>query len=66
MGVVHEIQVGQKTIRVRTHYEHPPIPLRDMDWTAIDDRTFDGPGCVIGYGATEQEAIDDLVEQLDD
>ena len=65
MGMTHEIQVGQKKVTVRTHYEPPPIPIRDMDWTAIDDRTYDGPGCHIGYGATEQEAIDDLVEKLD-
>ena len=36
----------------------PPIGVRGLDWCA----TFDGyePGCPIGHGETEQEAIDDL------
>lgn len=33
----------------------------------MDDSTYGGePGEPIGYGATEQEAIADLLEQLDD
>jgi len=51
---------------IKTHYEPPPIPVRNCDWTAIDDDTYDGPGCPVGWGATEQEAIDDLIEKLDD
>lgn len=35
-------------------------------WIAVDDDTYDGPGSPIGSGHTEQEAIDDLKEQLDD
>lgn len=35
-------------------------------WTAIDDSTYDGPGSALGVGRTEQEAIDDLLEQLED
>lgn len=54
---------------IRTHYEFPPIPDRRFDWSAIDDDTYDGAEdshCPIGRGRTEQEAIDDLLEQLDD
>lgn len=52
--------------RIVTRYEPAPIPIRNMDWTAIDDDTYDGVGSPIGYGATKQEAIDDLLEQLND
>jgi hypothetical protein len=31
-----------------------------------DDNTYDGPGCPIGWGASEQEAIADLIEKLED
>jgi hypothetical protein len=48
----------------RTHHEYPPIPIRSFDWSAVLDDYE--PGCPIGYGATEQEAIADLMEQLDE
>lgn len=38
---------------------HPPIPSRNHDWQAYVDPES-GP---FGYGATEQEAIADLMEQ---
>ena len=33
-------------------------------WVAVDDQTYDGPGSVIGFGKSENEAIDDLREQF--
>ena len=57
-------------MRIKTHYDPPPVPLRQFDWHAIDDDTYDGAedagplARVIGYGRTEQDAIDDLMEQL--
>jgi len=48
-----------------TTYDPPPIPMRHCDWQAIDDSTYDGPGCPVGYGATEDAAIADLLSQLD-
>lgn len=50
--------------KVRTEYWAKPIPMRQFDWSAIDDNTYDGPGSPIGYGRTEQDAIADLMEQL--
>jgi hypothetical protein len=39
----------------------PPIPLRNYDWEAYrDEWDLRDP---IGYGATEEEAIADLLEQ---
>jgi hypothetical protein len=59
-------------IKVRTTHEYPPIPVRDMDWSAVDDDTYDVDcdqdgyfsTCPIGRGPTEEAAIADLLEQL--
>ena len=54
-------------VRIRTSHDFPPIPVRTFDWSAIDDDTYDGADdshCPIGRGATEQEAIEDLLEQI--
>ena len=49
--------------KINTNYWAKPIPPRQFDWVA----TFDGyePGGPVGYGRTEQDAIDDLLE-IDD
>ena len=52
-------------MKIVTEFIYPPIPDRSHDWCAVDDDTYEGPGCKIGYGATEQEAIDDLMEQME-
>lgn len=47
-----------------TEYIYPPIPTRTMDWRAtLDDYE---PGARMGWGATEQAAIADLLEALED
>lgn len=50
--------------------EHEWAP-ESMRWSAVDDDTYDGAEdsktrAQIGWGATEQDAIDDLVDQLFD
>lgn len=52
-------------MKIKTAYDPKPIPDRRFDWDAIDDDTYDGPGSPIGHGTTEQEAIRDLLEQLE-
>ena len=47
--------------KIITSYECPPIPVRDYDWLAFRQDWDDGD--LIGYGRTEQNAIDDLLEQ---
>lgn len=52
---------------IKTDYWQKPIPSRNFDWSAIDDSTYDSaPDSStrnqVGYGATEQEAIADLLE----
>lgn len=49
--------------KIVTHYVYPPIPIRTMDWAAwFDDVGPEGP---TGSGATEEEAIRDLLENAD-
>ena len=53
-------------LRISTEHIYPPIPWRDHDWSAVWD-DYDGAEDApnrghIGYGATEEEAIADLIE----
>lgn len=58
--------------KIITEYDPKPIGSRNFDWSAVEDgyepgdATDDGylPGDPVGYGATEQDAIDDLKEQI--
>ena len=52
-------------MKIRTEFVYPPIPIRQFDWSAVDDDTYE-PGCAIGTGATELEAVKDLMQQLED
>jgi len=52
-------------MKIRTECVCPPIPLRGFDWSAVDDDTYE-PGEPMGWGETEQEAIADLLEQLEE
>ena len=54
--------------KIETDYVFPPIPDRRFDWCAVTE-DYDGAedsNHPIGYGRTEQEAIADLIEQLED
>ena len=48
---------------IRTSPQYPPIPVRDLDWQAYVDGYE--PGDALGQGATEQDAIDDLLAAMD-
>jgi hypothetical protein len=58
----------------RTHVRHgltihtdgwaKPIPDRNSDWCASED-SYE-PGMPVGWGRTEEAAIQDLLEQLED
>ena len=49
--------------KIVTHHEFPPIPVRSFDWTAHYDG-FEEAG-PYGYGKTEAEAVNDLVENCE-
>ncbi len=46
---------------VYTAYDPKPIPMRDHDWCAYYD-SYE-PGAPLGWGASEQLAVNDLLEQ---
>ena len=46
----------ESTIRTTQHYAR--------EWTAVDDATYDGPGSPMGWGSTEEEAIEDLADKI--
>lgn len=50
--------------RIRTDFVYPPIPIRTMDWQAVydDDEPDDDGNMASGHGATETEAVTDLIE----
>ena len=49
--------------KIITEFVYPPIPDRRWDWQAVEDGYE--PGDPIGRGPTEDEAILDLQEQVD-
>lgn len=52
-----------------THYEYPPIPIRCWDWSAVTENYDGAPDAgwqPHGHGATEAEAIADLLEQIEE
>jgi len=52
------------TPKIVTEHIRPPIPVRQYDWRATYS-DYD-VGDLMGYGATEAEAIADLVLQKSD
>ena len=51
-----------------TNFDYPPIPVRSCDWSAVFD-DYDGAedsNCPIGRGATEKEAVEDLICSVED
>lgn len=53
-------------MRISVSFDYPPIPVRDMDFSAIDSSTYDGAedsNCPIGRGATRMRAVFDLLAQ---
>jgi hypothetical protein len=55
-------------MRVSTNEDNTGFAPKDSQWTAIDCDTYDGADDSrhpIGSGATEAEAIADLLEQIE-
>lgn len=53
----------EKYGKIITQHVFPPIPVRSSDWLAYQDGWEDG---LKGWGTTEDEAIADLKQQIDD
>lgn len=50
-------------MKIKTWFDD--LAPRELVWVAVDDRTWE-PGAPAGRGPTEQAAIDDLMEQIDE
>jgi hypothetical protein len=50
---------------IKTDYDPKPIPIRSFDWSAWDDTTDDDENRVRGWGASEIDAIRDLLEDIE-
>ena len=57
-STIADLRVWADENKVRTHNEYPPIPLRQFDWCATTDDYE--PGQLIGWGATEADAVREL------
>lgn len=58
-------------MKIRTRYDPKPISTNRFDWTALDEDTYDGsPDSLtrgeVGYGASESDAIEDLLILLEE
>lgn len=53
--------------KIITTFVHPPIPVRSQDWQAIydGDEPNDNGQMLVGHGATEADAIANLLELTD-
>jgi hypothetical protein len=60
----HTRTVNGKPVTIRTSNDRPPIPDRRYDWSAVTDDYE--PGHPVGHGETEEAAIRDLIEKLED
>jgi hypothetical protein len=50
-------------MKIITDNVYPPIPIRCFDWCAYLDGQEEG---LVGCGETEQAAIDDLKQQIEE
>jgi hypothetical protein len=54
-------------MRIVAHLVTPPIPCRDFDWCAYDSGTHDPENNpIVGWGRTKEEAIADLLRQIEE
>ncbi len=63
LSFVEKALTPKREPKIQTSPIFPPIPIRSLDWCAHFDNYE--PGQPIGHGATEQEAIEDLKEQVE-
>ena len=57
-------QINGRLVSVSLSREYPPIPIRTCDWRAwYSNDESDEPNC--GWGATSEEAMENLVDFYD-
>jgi hypothetical protein len=76
-GICKEcLGIERSGIDLKINCNYPPIPTRKFDYSAIDGNTYDASyegedeaghhwkSSPVGHGATPEEAVRDLLEQL--
>jgi len=58
------MEIDMDVTCIKTSYDPPPVPFRSFDWKAVVGDYDEGDP--VGYGATEQEAIEDLIWQIEE
>jgi hypothetical protein len=57
-------------MKIKCTQEWAPIPVREFDWSVVDDDTYDGaPDAghqIIGWGSTPTKALADFINQYID
>ena len=56
-------------MNIKTDFIYPPIPIRQFDYQAVDEDTYDPDPeahSPVGWGRTEADAIADLKSQLEE
>ena len=51
--------------RINISFDHPPIPVRQFDYSAVFDSYSGEPDDPIGHGATAYQAVLNLLEQME-
>jgi len=53
-------------MNITTEHVFPPIPIRDYDWKAMRKEDEGEEHATTGWGETEQAAISDLIDLLEE
>lgn len=61
---LHERIVNGLRVNIRTSNDRPPVATRRFDWSAVEDNYE--PGDPVGQAETEEAAIADLVQKLEE
>lgn len=62
--ILNQSRKAMNLSNIITEYWPKPIPIRNYDWQAwVDGREESGQ---VGQGATEDAAVEDLLEQIDE
>lgn len=70
---LHERTVCGRTVKIHTSHDRPPIPSREVDWSAVtddyeawtDDEGHWTTTHPAGFGPTEEAAIADLLAEIE-
>ncbi len=60
------ILATRREIELSTQPVCPPLPISKFDWVAIDGQTYDCEHPQSGFGSSEFEAVNALLDKLEE